>query len=59
VGQLFREEELRDAVGEEVFERILGYRLERRDEEGRYWPVDDLVTILGLIEIEREEVPGP
>jgi hypothetical protein len=57
--QTIREEELRDWVGEEIFEQILEYRLERHGEEGRYWLVDDLHTILGLIEIEREEVPEP
>jgi hypothetical protein len=59
VSQTIREDEVRDLVGDEVFERILEYRLERRDDVGRYWLVDDLDNALGLREAEREEVPEP
>jgi hypothetical protein len=59
VSEVIREEELRDSVGEEVFEHVLEYRLDRCDEEGRFWLADDLTNILGLIEIERGEDDEP
>ena len=59
MNQVIREEELRDSVGDEVFEQILDHRLHRCDGEGRYWLEDDLEIILGLIGIANAEAPEP
>jgi hypothetical protein len=59
VNQVIREEDLRDLVGDEVFDQVLEHRRNRCDDEGLYWLEDELSDILGLIEIEREEVPEP
>jgi hypothetical protein len=54
-----REEEVRDLLGKHLFERIFEHGLEHYDEEGVFWWEDDLKIVLGLKEVECEEVPEP
>jgi hypothetical protein len=53
------EEEVSDLLGRHFFERIFEHGLEHYDEEGPFWWEDDLKIVLGLKEVEYEEVPEP
>jgi hypothetical protein len=55
-GRKLRAEEVRDLLGRDFFERIFEHGLEHHDEQGVFWWEDDLKIVLGLREVEYEEV---
>jgi hypothetical protein len=54
-----REEEARDLLGRDISEVIFQLKLHHHDEEGVFWWEHDLDRVLGLKEVECEEVPEP